>query len=129
MALTDHDVDVYYNLHRHGWSIRSRRTGRVLCVADSVALQCVRFVVQPAGREKVRREGKKNVDAFARGRWISSDDIDWLLWPVAKAVYNPYKYDEFVNSETGLALPAARYAYLNSQREVMVMGDENGIAL
>lgn len=129
MALTRHDVDVYWNLHKGGWSVRSRLTGRVMMVVDSVALRDVRFVVQPAGRERVRREGKKNVHAFARGRLITCDDIDWLMWPVAKAIYNPYRYDEFVNSETGLALPAAKYVYLNTHREVMVMGDENGVAL
>ena len=35
---------------------------------EACTLADVKFVVRPAGREKVRREGKKNVHAFAVGR-------------------------------------------------------------
>ena len=43
-------VDVYKNLHKNKWSIRSRTTGVVLKRVDSIAVKNVKFVVQPGGR-------------------------------------------------------------------------------
>lgn len=60
-------VDVYFNLHRRLWSLRSRETGRVVGHARAViAAAPVSFVVQPAGRARAIREGQKNVHAFVR---------------------------------------------------------------
>ena len=60
-------VDVYKNLHKNKWSIRSRTTGLVLKRVDSVAVKNVKFVVQPGGRKRVIEEERKNVHAFVRG--------------------------------------------------------------
>ena len=46
-------VDVYKNLHKNTWSIRSRTTGRVVEHADNVLVRAATFVVQPAGRQRV----------------------------------------------------------------------------
>jgi len=57
-------VDVYRNLHKNTWSIRSRTTGRVVEHSDNVLVRAAKFVVQPAGRKRVLQEQRKNVHAF-----------------------------------------------------------------
>ena len=58
-------VEVYYNLHRHLFSIRHK--GKVIGHRRYVSLSDVTFAVQPAGRKKVLETGQKNVHAFVRG--------------------------------------------------------------
>ena len=58
-------VQVYFNFHRRCWSVRQR--GLVVGHAKSLVLRDVTWRVQPSGRERVRREGKKNVHAYASG--------------------------------------------------------------
>lgn len=92
-------VEVYWNLHRKQWSVRNCATGRVVAHVCSIALDKVQWVVRPAGREKVRREGKKNVHAFARGVVLDSStyphgwtrDNSWQ-----DVTYNPYRDESFV---------------------------------
>jgi len=109
-------VEVYRNLHNNTFSVRLlnpvggpedysrwRLKGKVIKHLDnwmSVYLQNVTFAVQPAGREKVRREQKKNVHAFVRGTIVRAPDNKFgetfkkectLL-----AYYNPYDFDTFV---------------------------------
>ena len=65
-------IEVYRNLHNDTFSIR--RNGKVvkhLANWQSIFLKDVKFAVQPAGREKGRREGKKNVHAFIRGTYLA----------------------------------------------------------
>lgn len=124
------DVDVYYNLHKRGWSVRSRVSGKVMDVVQSIALTDVRFVVQPAGREKVRREKKKTVHAFCRGTLTHINDIPFTeLWPVAIITYNPYKNETFINKDTGVPVEQAKWVYLNDHREVFAFGNEDGIVV
>jgi hypothetical protein len=74
-------------------------------------LNNVTFAVQPAGREKVRQEKRKNVHAFVRGdmTWIASpmESLeDYTLDNMARqgynrVTYNPYKHESFVVVNTG----------------------------
>ena len=99
-------VEVYWNLHKRLFSVRAlegEHKGRVIDHAYGVTLKDAKFVVQPAGRERVRREGKKNVHAFVRGRLcflsINGDTFgrDGLLLPHGqKITYNPFAHDTFV---------------------------------
>ncbi len=86
-------VQVYFNSrpeHRC-WSVRQR--GRVVGHADFLVLRDVTWRVQPSGRERVRREGKKNVHAYASG-WVTHLI---LLDGTEQAVrYNPYELETFV---------------------------------
>lgn len=83
-----------------------------------VSLSHATFAVQPAGRDKVRREGRKNVHAFVRGDLITSTayhTISSYMYQYThekmielfveqgfrKATYNPYQNDTFVDVETG----------------------------
>ena len=99
-------IEVYRNLHNDTFSIR--RNGKVvkhLANWQSIFLKDVKFAVQPAGREKVRREGKKNVHAFIRGTYLAPSTFphttsefkdkctEWVT-------YNPYQNDHFTATVT-----------------------------
>lgn len=106
-------VEVYWNLHRDCFSVRSLEgdhKGRVIAHLPEVRLADARFVVQPAGREKVRREKRKTVHAFVRGRWQQS--VPNVIRVCVS--YNPYKHDTFVLAHGGSAhgepVHAARFA-------------------
>jgi hypothetical protein len=110
-------VETYYNLHRKCLSYRP--IGGRVQHARTLILNDATLTVQPAGRERVRREGKKNVHAFVRGvpAFIRSlDDTDDGDISVAnmerqgykRITYNPYKYETFVYSDSGLAVLFAR---------------------
>ena len=95
-------VMVYYNLHKHTFSVTYK--GKVVLYADYVKLRNVEFRVREGGRERVRREMKKNVHAFVIG-----DLIDYCVFPCENMppesntnviTYNPKKYDTFVNKDT-----------------------------
>jgi hypothetical protein len=94
-------VEVYRNLHKKCWSVR--QGGKVKVHTSYICLQDVKFVVQPAGREKVLKEKKKNVHAFVKGYLIShktmnrlNKDIEWTMDVVT---YNPYKHPYFTCGE------------------------------
>lgn len=100
-------VEVYWNLHKHLYSVRALEgpnKGRVIAHSYGVTLTDVKFVVQPAGRDRVRREGKKNVHAFVRGRIANRDLALYVVsdadFSDEKVTYNPYIYDTFVNAKT-----------------------------
>lgn len=98
------NVEVYYNLHKKCFSIRAQ--GKVVGHADTVKIRWAKFVVQPAGRDRVVKEGRKNVHAFVRGQLDRTrrepDLSDYRL-----ASYNPYKHGYFVDAETEDPLWAA----------------------
>ncbi len=102
-------VEVYYNTHRGMLSVRDAKTKKVFAHARIIALENASFVVQPAGRDRVRRENKKNVHAWVRGTvmpyWKAVGYDSWgayvssgarPLWDGTRVTYNPYKYDGFV---------------------------------
>ena len=119
MALTPLDVEVYFNLHKKLFSVRSRMTGKVFAHVDKVSLCDPKFVVRKSGRDRVRREGKKNVHAFVKGKLLNPTE-DTLLGALVKALtegkavtYNPYKYDTFVYADTEQPIDNADYAVLS----------------
>lgn len=114
-------VEVYYNLHKHCWSVRALsglRKGRVIDHPVEVALTNVTFVVQPAGRERTRREGRKNVHAFARGELVYSlrNPTTSINGGFQEATYNPFKYATFVDKHTESPLTGATTAILTGKR-------------
>ena len=91
-------VQVYWNLHRQCYSVR--QSGRVIAHTDQILLNDVRFNVAPAGRDKVRATGVKNVHATVSG-YMGADmqgtGITGLFGRDYDAIaYNPFKYDSFV---------------------------------
>lgn len=117
-------VDVYWNLHTDGlYSVR--RKGRVIAHVPFITLKDVKWVVQPAGNAKTRREERKNVHAFARGTWLYGDDELQLvndelrLRDRVKVKYNPYIHEGFTTSPAGSQrvghVTRSDYAKLGSQ--------------
>ena len=104
-------VEVYFNLHKHLFSVRSARSGRVILHTDKVHLRNPEFVVRQGGRQRVLREGKKNVHAFVRG-----DCPFYRLNPrnatLDTITYNPYKYETFVYEDNGKPCLQSDYAEL-----------------
>lgn len=94
-------VMVYYNLHKHTFSIKYNNI--VIMHADMVKLKNVEFRVREGGKEKVRLEKSKNVHAFVIGELI-----DFCEYPCGDmkepsgivVTYNPYKFDSFVIKKT-----------------------------
>ena len=95
-------VEVYWNLHKKIWSVRHK--GKVLGHNELVIIGNPEFAVQPAGRERVLREKRKNVHAFVRGELLPSPVCvsHPLFLPAGwvEVTYNPYKYSTFVEKTT-----------------------------
>lgn len=118
-------VDVYRNLHKNIWSIRDRQTGKVIDHQQVVHILDAKFVVQPSGRAKVLREGRKNVHAFVRGTFVPKDvfailtlqhDFPHKWIGKGKQVwYNPYKSDKFRFEETLETVDKAKFVLLGRE--------------
>lgn len=109
-------VEVYWNLHKKCWSMRALegpRKGRVVEHCNAVLLVDVDLVVQPAGRQRVLEERRKNVHAFARGTLhaavpASAEHRHGALRPCSndEITYNPYREATFVQrTKEGARLP------------------------
>ena len=111
-------VEVYFNLHKKTFSVRSTKTGRVIKHTDRAFIKDPEIVVRKAGRERVLREGKKNVHAFVRGELMPTlpqDAYDLELVHLRddmKVTYNPYKYDSFVRVDNEEPIKQGKYATL-----------------
>jgi hypothetical protein len=85
---------IYRNLHSGGFSIRFR--GVVIDRLHTFTAQGVEFKVNESGRQRVLKEGRKNVHAFVvadryKGLINSDYDLDRLL----RIKYNPYTDKQF----------------------------------
>ena len=90
-------VRVYWNLHKHTWSIQSCKSGLVIDHKQHMTLKDAKFVVRKGGQERVRKEGKKNVHAFAVGL-ISTDQDKTKHFPhYYRVKYNPHTDDFFMH--------------------------------
>ena len=104
-------VKIYRNLQKKTFSVVDQATGRVAFYADFFVVANARFKVQKAGRQRVLREGRKNVHAFVVGelREIIGKDREggvvntlkssFLIHDEYKKVsYNPYKAATFTSN-------------------------------
>jgi len=105
-------VEVYFNLHKHVFSVRQCSTGRVILHTDKVHIRDPQFVVRKSGRDRVLREGKKNVHAFVRGEITHFDDFDPDYLDYSLVSYNPYKHDTFVDVQDVTPVRTAKRAVL-----------------
>lgn len=122
-------VQIYRNLHRQCWSVRSAKTGLVLGHEESITLTgSIKFHVQPAGRRKVILYGRKNVHAFIAG----DNSFPETHFPgEEQATYNPYMMDAFrlrpnpalpVNRASNWALAFAMAVTFNAFGKIHVLG-------
>ena len=83
---------VYWNLRRKVWSVA--QAGIVVDHAGSLSLRECKFLVGTKGRDRVRREGKKNVHAGVSGylykdaatvyRMARDDMYEWdQIWVIS----------------------------------------------
>jgi len=123
-SLMGQRVMVYYNLHKHTFSVQ--KNGIVVIHADFVKLEDVEFRVRQGGKEKVRKEKSKNVHAFVIGNLV-----DFCQYPCDEipeeptgnvVTYNPYKYDTFVyrDSEEPI-INAKEVDLINSRNKLFVI--------
>lgn len=88
-------VRVYYNIHKHVWSVQEHIPGRGWRVrhhALALVLEGVTFKVSEAGRQRVIREKRKNVHAYAIGQLVTLDTFEYDQERIS---YNPYKGASF----------------------------------
>lgn len=86
-------VFVYYNLHKHLWSVKDAKSGLVIGHCDRVTLKDVEYKVSEAGRLRVLSSGQKNVHAGCKGTLTQEMDMD--LEDAVEISYNPRKGKTF----------------------------------
>ena len=93
------NIRVYFNFHRRCWSIQTKTrngNGKLGWTVDRHADKCAilfpSFKVSQAGRERVIREGRKNVHAYVTG--IPTTEVG-LSGEWEQVRYNPYLMDSF----------------------------------
>lgn len=114
-------VQVYANLRKGCWSVRDAKTRRVVGHLDRMALKDVAFRVSIKGRDRVRREGQKNVHAFAQGTLDAIrhfEDLDGFT----HVLYDPYQHSSFV-TEDGDQIYNASYVLFDIDRVVLARKD------
>ena len=114
-------VYVYRNLHKNCLSVQ--QDGIVRCHADNIVLSCSEFKVSDKGREKVRRERKKNVHAKIKGYAVKNpSEIISNNWH--KCYYNPYKTDYFMDESNNKYVRSAQYADVDGQECILILSPE-----
>jgi hypothetical protein len=119
----EHDgwVFIHRNLHKPPyWSIKKGRSGgKVIGYDTDIWLTDVSFKVQQKGKERVRREIRKNVHAGVIGK-IKETGGDYNTNGWTLVTYNPYHHDSFVEYESGEPIYNASEAILKNTKEVWV---------
>lgn len=110
-------VRVYWNLHKHTFSIQDTQSGLVIGHSKHVEIDDASFVVRQGGRQKVLETRRKNVHAFVVGTLLSATEEaqrdGGSLTELTELTYNPYKYDSFViKSEDQTKVACADYVRL-----------------
>ena len=104
-------VDIYRNLHKKCWSIRSMSKGitygKVISYVQEETLFDCSFIVGEKGRERVIKMRRKNVHAFVRGKRIMGQKPRLGLAFLGEVSYNPYIAGHFYLKHNGLAIKSA----------------------
>jgi hypothetical protein len=88
-------VQVYFNLHKHIFSIRDKKTRLVIGYASDLILHNCTFKVSEAGRQRVLREKCKNVHAWIEAE-IASEVLERSPTETGDRIrYNPYDRPDF----------------------------------
>ena len=111
-------VFVYYNLHKHTWSIRALtgpQKGLVIGHSDTVLLQDAVGKVSQAGRARVLRDKCKNVHAGIVGTLVHTGTEGYFPG-IEEVTYNPYKYTSFVHKDTQECYNGSQFAYMTDKK-------------
>lgn len=109
---------VYYNLHKHLFSLKNHKTKLVEHKSNTVELTDCIFKVSEASRKRVLKEQRKNVHAGVLGelkRLDLSTEIGDLSG-LTELTYNPYLYDSFVVKSSEKPVKSANRVVLHSKR-------------
>jgi hypothetical protein len=112
-------VFVYFNLHRKVWSVKALngpRRGSVIHHANFVRVRDASFRVSEAGRQRVLREGRKNVHAGVVGTLEEVADARpaGVVYMGCTVTYNPRKAGTFVAKLGGLPVYGADHVTLDA---------------
>lgn len=88
-------VQVYFNLHKHLWSIRQK--GKIIAHVRTVLLRNCRFHVSESGRQRVLNDRRRRVHAWVIGDLVEMDGADpgWS----DEVSYNPYSCGHFYHRD------------------------------
>ena len=121
----DKGYKVYYNLHLHTYSIlgwdADKNGWRLKEYADNLVLLDVEFKVSESGRQRVIKEKRKNVHAFAIAKKVYPIPFDRVtalmeMRSYRSATYNPYLYDSFVDRATKEKIKNSSHAVLYNKK-------------
>jgi len=104
-------VFVYFNLRKKCWSVMDWKSKLVVDHCHEISLDNPVFKVSQAGRDRVRKEKRKNVHAGVLGyRTLSPDSHSNLT---SRVTYNPYTHDTFVVEEEQTPIKDSCSVYMN----------------
>jgi hypothetical protein len=107
-------VDVYWNLHKGGYSIRAAEgpsRGLVVGYTDSITLSDAVFVVRESARQRVLRDRRKPVHAWVCGTVAKAGIVSFGLVGVT---YDPYRWRSFTRLDTGEPVHSAKLVILET---------------
>jgi hypothetical protein len=118
-------VRVFKNLKHGCYSIMQR--GMIRASARQVRLCDVEFRVREAGRQRMLREKRKNVHAFAVGRLVDyvhpSDTRSIEPMTGRGAFYDPYRFPTFVDGETQAPVTEVSVAQFDEDGVIYCLDD------
>lgn len=114
-------VRVYRNLTHKCFSVKCKKTNRVIAHVSSVHLQEATFPVSKKLRQRVLESGHKNVHAFVEGVIIENEkDIKNNLTCIT---YNPRKKDHFFICSSEEEIKSASYVLMDISSGVYALAD------
>jgi len=110
-------VSVFWNLHKHLWSVRNK-VGRVVMYATNFHMTNCKFVVWEGGRQRTIKQQAKEIHAFVKGD-ITDGPLkppdDWI-----RVRYNPYEVSTFVTANDGKPVYSAAAVVMCADGKVFV---------
>jgi len=111
----DHRVHIFKNWKHNCYSIMQH--GVVVASARQVRLGDVEFRVRESGRDRMLKQQKKNLHAYAIGRLLDfvhpSQDDDLESVEGRSVFYNPYRFAYFADCETEAPVTGADIVQLD----------------
>jgi hypothetical protein len=110
-------VQVYWNRTRHKWSVRDKRTRKLIGHAGDCLLLHCKMHVSPAGLRRCRKTGRHDVFAWIEGDLKQFDE--WRERPLAgwygviaslftdRLVFRPQVMEQFETAKTSVEVWAA----------------------
>jgi len=102
-------VQVYRNLHKGLWSVRSK--GRVITHRPLIILRNCTMRVQESERQRVIREGQRNVHAWIVGEPCWGTDGEDMV----EIGYNPFYAPTFTSRPSFEPVTTARYVIFSQE--------------